>query len=378
MPSFLGLAHKNYNPSTYEAPTKPHDRDAAGDDTVTFSPFDTATSTIFWRRDPKTPDNLQSNARVIRWDDGSLTLQLANKPVEHYRITISALRQNYDSRKSRVHAHVSEYEPNKDTNNYLAAYHASQGIDLQITRPLDASLRIQPTGDVADESVLRLQAELAAQQKTHDPLAQSKSIRVDPEEARRRAEAADKEAAKLERKRRNAQEAMEFRREQTLRRGGVGGRGGLSVAGLEDDEGMPTARGRKSKGRKRKMNRRGEIYSDDEDDTIPRGRTQADEYDRNDDFLADSDEELETYEDGGGSEDVEEEDEDADGEVDDAPPAALPQRSERTERPRERRSATPKRPAAAAADDDDAGPGVTGSPQARKKRRVIDDDDGDE
>ena len=163
---------------------------------------------------------------------------------------------------------------------------------------------------------------------------------------------------------------MEFRREQTLRRGGLGGRGGLSVAGLEDDEGMPTARGRKSKGRKRKMNRRGEIYSDDEDDTIPRGRTQADEYDRNDDFLADSDEELETYEDGG-SEEVEDEDEDAEGEVDDAPPAALPQRSERPERPRERRSATPKRHA----DDDDAGQGVTGSPQARKKRRVIDDDE---
>ena len=298
-------------------------------------------------------------------------MQFATKPIEHYRITTSALRQNYNAKKSRLETLTNtDYDPTKDTNNYLAAYHASQGVDLQLTRPLDASMKIQPTGDVADEAILRLQADLAASQKTHDPLTQLKSVRIDPEEARRRTEAADKEAAKLDRKRRNAQEALEFRREQTLRRGGLGGRGGLSVAGLEDDDGMPTARGRKSNARKRKINRRGEIYSDDEDDTIPRGRTREDEYDREDDFLADSDEDPETYE--GDEDDLldDEEDEDAEGEVDDAPPAALPQRSERSERPRERRSATPKRPA-----DDDADQGAMGSPQARKKRRVIDDED---
>ena len=225
-------------------------------------------------------------------------------------------------------------------------------------------MRIQPTGDVADKSLLKLQADLAATKKSHDPLTRSRNTLLDPEESRRQIEAADKEAQKLARKRANAQEALEYRREQTLRRGGLGGRGGLSVAGLEDDDGMPTARGRKSKARMRKTNHRGEIYSDDEDDTIPRARTREDEYDREDDFLADSEEEPETYEDG--EEEEEEDDEDADGEVDDAPPASAPSRNDR---PREKRSATPKRPA----EDEDAGP--TGSPQARKKRRVIDDDE---
>ena len=245
---------------------------------------------------------------------------------------------------------------------------------MQITRPLDASIRIQPTGDLADESVLRLQADLAATAKGHDPLEHIKVSRVDPEQAKRQAEAADKEAQKLERKRRNAQEALETRREQTLRRGGVGGRGGLSVAGLEDDEGMPTARGRKAKARKRRTNRRGEIYSDDEDDTMPRGRTREDEYDLEDDFLADSDEEPEIYGEEEEEDVLDEDDEDAEGEGDDAAPAPPPtsgtQRNVK-ERVREKRSATPKRPA----EDDDAGQGTMGSPQARKKRRVIDDDE---
>ena len=50
--------------------------------------------------------------------------------------------------------------------------------------------------------------------------------------------------------------------------------------------------------KRRKTNRRGIIYSDDEDEGMPRGRTREDEYDEDDGFLVGSDEELETYESG--------------------------------------------------------------------------------
>lgn len=239
-------------------------------------------------------------------------------------------------------------------------------------RPFDASIRIQPTGDLADESVLRLQQSLASTHKSHDPAAQLKVIRDNPEEVRKKAEKAEKDAQARIRKVQNAKDAAEFRREQTLRRGGLGGRGGLSVAGLEDDDGMPTARGRKAQPKKRRMNRRGEIYSDDEDETLPRGRTREDEYDREDDFLADSEEEPEVY--GEDEELLDDEDEDAEGEDDDvpaAPAAPAAAQSQRPERPREKRSTTPKRPV----DDDEGDQGLQGSPQARKKRRVIDDDE---
>lgn len=363
LPPFLGLAHMNYDSSEFELPTKPHNLETP-DPNTKFSAYDTATSTIFWRRDPKSPELLQSNARIVRWDDGSLTLQLASKPNDHYRISTTAMRQNYNPKNNKLsHAHT-DYDPNRDSNNYLAAYHASQGVDLQITRPIDANMKIQPTGDLTDASLVRLQQNLAATVNTHDIVQNLKVVRQDPEEMRRRAEQADKEMQRQERKRRNAQEALEFRREQTLRRGGLGSRAGLSVAGLEDDDGMPTARGSKAKARKRKVNRHGEIYSEDEDETLPRGRTREDEYDREDDFLADSEEEPEVY-DEDEDEVREEDDEDAEGEEDvDAP--APPAR----DRPRDiGREATPKRPMA---DDDAAG---MGSPQARKKRRVIDDDE---
>jgi RNA polymerase-associated protein LEO1 len=363
LPPFLGLAHHDYDPASYELPTKPHGAETTVPDPK-FSAYDTATSTIFWRRDPKNSNLLQSNARIVRWDDGSLTLQLGNKPTDHYRISTIALHQTYSTKTNRRNLHApADYDPNRDSNSYLGAYHTTPGVDLQIARPLDASMRIQPTGDLTDASLLRLQQNLAATTNTHDPVQNLKVVRQDPEEARRRAEQADKEMQRQERKRRNAQEALEFKREQTLRRGGLGGRAGLSIAGLEDDDGMPTARGSKARPRKRKTNRHGEIYSDDEDETLPRGRTREDEYDRDDGFVADSDEDPEVYDDE--DELGDDDDEDAEGEEDDDAPAPATR-----ERPRDvGREATPKRPM-----DDDEGAGMA-SPQARKKRRVIDDED---
>src|SRR2546429_4829081 len=89
MPPFLGLQQKNFNQDTYKPPTEPHD---GGETKGKFSPFSVAASTIYWRRDAQDPNKLQSNSRIIRWSDGSLTLQIASSPKDQYRISTTALR----------------------------------------------------------------------------------------------------------------------------------------------------------------------------------------------------------------------------------------------------------------------------------------------
>ncbi|EXJ85433.1 hypothetical protein A1O1_05797 [Capronia coronata CBS 617.96] len=388
MPPFLGIKHRNFVPATYEPPKQPHDgRDPEVDPTAKFSPFSTAASTIFWRRDPKDQESLQSNTRIIRWSDGSLTLQIASSPKDHYRISTTALRQEWPRTSGSSQA---AYDANKDSHNYLAAPHATAGVDLQIIAPFDASMKIQPTGDLADESVLKLQQSLAAATQMHDPLASLKQVKEDPELAKKAAEMFEKERSRASRKREAAEDRLLMRRDRVLGRAGIGrlGGAGLSVAGLEDDDGMPLARGKKStNARRRRANRRGDIYSDDEDENMPRSRGREDEYDREDDFLAASDEEPEIYEDGDAEEVEAEEDDDPD--VDDLEiegrETVIENRTrggnerDRRERDRDRardRESTPKR--AASDDEGGADPAPAGTPQARKKRRVIDDDEDEE
>lgn len=378
LPPFVGLNHRNFHYPSYQPPSKPHDASQMKA-SEKFSSYSTATSTMYWRRDPKNPDLMQSNARFIRWSDGSLTLQLASKPTQQYRVSTSALRQNYDASKNRLKPVPVPYDANRDTHNYIAAPHSTSGMEVQIARPLDAALRIQKSGDLADESINRLKAELARVGDIGNPLESMSKTRKDPEQLRREAEQAEKEAARAQRRIENAKERGANRRDAVLGRSGLSSRGGvgLSVGGLEDDEGMPTARGSRrtggQKNKRRKVDRHGEIYSDDEDDEKPRPR--QDEYDREDDFLADSEEEPETYEDDDELPEDEEEDEDAEGEVDDDV-GLIPERSRPEPQQRRDRASTPKR----AAEDDEAegAPGRASPSQARKKRRVIDSDEDED
>lgn len=367
MPPFLGLNRKNFDPDTYESPKEAHDGSEAPD--TQFSSFSMASSTAYWRRDPLDTTKLQSNTRIIRWSDGSLTLQLASSPKDQYRISTTALRQTFGN-KNKPHA-SGAYDPNLDANYYLGAPHQASSM-LQVVAPLDAAMKIQPTGQQADDSVQRLQASLAAASATHDPFAAIKNTKEDPDLARKRAELAEKEWQKSKRKTEAEKDRLYMRREKVIGRGGLSRGAGLSVAGLEDDDGMPTtARPKKGMAARPKRNRRGDILSDDEDEGYPRGRTKEDEYDLDDGFMAASDEEPEIYE-----------DEDAPGEEEDDPDVddleiqgreTVVKGKTRGENDRVREP-TPKR-----ALDEDIPAAASGSPHAgRKKRRVIDDDDDDE
>ena len=137
------------------------------------------------------------------------------------------------------------------------------------------------------------------------------TINEDPELAKKRAELAEKEKSKMQRRMQVQQDRETTRSNNVLKRSGLrtGGMGaGLTVGGLEDDDGMATTKGRVTKPKSRKPRRRNSEYSDDEEDFRGRGRTREDEYDADDGFLVGSDEELEVGEDSDEEEEMGDED----------------------------------------------------------------------
>ena len=366
LPPFVGLSDADFNPETYQPPKMPHD----GQEPVEgkFSAFSTAATTMYWRHDPKNSGRLQSNSRIIRWSDGSLTLQMATRPKEQYRISTTALRHTFG--KKNKASTQNDYDPSKDAQAYLAVPHSRDDL-LQITAPFSAAMKILPTGEQTDESVIRLQNSLAAANATHDPFAAVKHVKEDPELAKKAAELAERDIMRAKRRQQNAEDKQFSRRDRVLGRSGLSRGAGLSVAGLEDEDGMPTtARPKKAKPRR---NQRGDIYSEDEDEGYPRNRTKEDEYDLDDGFMAASDEEPEIYD------DVDAPGEDDDPDVDDLEiegRETVVAGKTRGEQDRAGREETPKR---SREGGDEAAPTSGGSPHAgRKKRRVIDDDDDDE
>ncbi|KAL3489770.1 Leo1-like protein-domain-containing protein [Aspergillus germanicus] len=327
VPNFLSIETEEFNPETYVAP-----------------PYSTAATSLCWRYDPNDESLLQSNARIIRWEDGSMTLQLASAPKEQYRIATKPLAPLNKA---------GDYDTKLDSHVYLGAVSETSGV-LRLTSHLTHGLTVYPTTVETDDAVQRLQESLAAAvrggKKTVDGSAPVIEVKEDPELAKRQAELAEREKLKAARRR----EQLADREMDRGRRIGMShrtGGAGLTVGGLEGDD-LLTTRPRAKK--PRRPNRRGEIYTDDEEEYGGRGRTREDEYDEDDGFLVRSDEELELVDDDDEEEDIlEDDDVDAEGEEDDLPPA----------RSRDKRAS----PAAGA-----------GEPPARKKNRYVVDDDDEE
>jgi RNA polymerase-associated protein LEO1 len=323
MPNFLALETEEFRPETYVAP-----------------PYSTAATSLCWRYDPKDQSSLQSNARIIQWEDGSLTLQLASNPKEQYRIASKPLAPPNKA---------GNYDFSLDTHTYLAAAAETASV-FKITSHLTHQLKPLPTNAETDDAIQRLQENLAAAGRGGKANANGNGIAIidikeDPELAGKRAEAAEKLKVREDRKR---QQYADREQNRTARRGAYRpSRGGLTAAGLEDDDGMIATRPAK---RRPRTSRHGEIYSDDEED---QGRRRQDSYEV-DDFVADDDEDLEEVEDESNS--LPDDEMDAEGE------------SDEEELDRRRPVASPKRRETAAA----------ASPPSRKKNRYRVEDDDDE
>ncbi|KAJ9668552.1 hypothetical protein H2201_001194 [Coniosporium apollinis] len=373
VPRFLAIEPKHFHLDTFQPPTRDHHSKPGDDPSPTFSAYNTALSTLRYRHSPSNPSVLQSNARILRWSDGSITLQFASDATQQYEIDGNALAPPQrnplkptptsisDKKKARP-GHGSagpippstHYNPAQDSFTYLVAPNPSTGF-LRTTNKITAGLSIQQSKNTADEALERLIAARSKAKEKHEggAIALPVVMREDPEKRKREAEAAEREKLRAARRTENLANRTNARA-ATGARGVRSGGAGLTVGGLEDEEGG--RRGDVRKRGKKRPNRRGDIYTDEEDEGYGRRKTREDEYDEEDDFIAGSEEEIEM---------VEEDDIDA----------GIEEQEQKRRGKSRSRSATPKRrresPAAGGEDEaDEAGVVSRG-----KRRRVIDDED---
>jgi RNA polymerase-associated protein LEO1 len=303
-------------------------------------------TTIRWRRSPSKPDELQSNARLLRWSDGSVTLQFASDPRAQYEIEGKPLAPpQRNPRKptpitgplNRKGRNIKEYDAEADSFTYLVSTQP-EGTMMRVTNKVTAGLQILPAANTTDAALEKLKENLAlarASRESGEGAVQFTTVTEDPENMKRKAEQTEKEVLRQQRVREKAEQRE---RERNMRPHERSGRRSPGIAyGFEGEEGT----GRKTGRTKPRRPRRHEDWSDD-DDYITRGKTREDEYDEEDDFIAASDEEPEIVDD----------EDDLDDGIEEAP--------------------TPKR--SRADEDADDSDGVR-----RKKRKVrIVDDDEDE
>ncbi|KAL2199202.1 Leo1-like protein-domain-containing protein [Corynascus similis CBS 632.67] len=287
---------------------------------------------IMWRRDPAT-GRMQSNANIYRWSDGSVTLAIGD---EHYEIQSKPLAPPSNK----------PYREVQDAHYYAAAAHLTTN-SLLIVGHLTEQYTVRPNKELQDHALERLMANLAGAKKDRG----AEMIIVtneDPELQKKQAELAEKERAKLQRRRETA----------AARADGAGGRykgGALSVGDLEGRRGAAGAgRKRGAPGGAKQKRRRPEYDSDDD---LPSGTRRADNYDMDDGFLVDSDEE---------SEEAAEEEDDEEELLDDD--------DDEDERPRAKRQRTADPDEDAEGDED----GPSHDASRARRRRVIQDDDDEE
>lgn len=380
IPSFMAIEPSAWHHTTFQPPTTEH-HNFSKKPSDTFSAYKTALSTIRWRHSPSNPQQLQSNARILRWSDGSLTLQLASDPSVQYELegkaiapplrnpikpTPTSIQQGSKGGRQGMGASDEKFDSRKDGFTYLLRPYDENGTML-VTHKITTGLSVQPPANAEDEAVAKLKATLAADNasKMEGDRLNLVAVEENPEQARLNALAAMKEIEKKNKKTQAAQEREAAKANRVLGRSGLGSSryGGLNASMLEDDEeGGGGGRSRPSPHKRPKpRRRRNSEYSEDED--FGRKRfSREDEYEE-DDFLVRSDEEEEV---------VDDDDDPDDGIV------------EEERAPRRERERTPKRgreevdEEADAEGEEDEEDAPAQAARVQKKRRVVDDEDEDE
>lgn len=365
VPAFLTIEPEAWQTTTFQPPTTDHHSKSAP--TATFSAYNTALSTIRWRHSPSNPSELQSNARVNRWSDGSVTLQLASDPGTQYEIDGNPLAPPQRNPVKPTPTSIApgekvgqKYDQTKDAYTYLVVP-VESAESLRVTHKITAGLTVRQTESVTDDAIERLQAALsqaANATKVGGASGQLEATETDPELQRKQAEIAEKLQMRDRKKREHAQERERLRTDRTLGRSGLssGRYGGLNVGMLEDEEMEGRGRSQGNKPRAKPRRRRNSEYSEDEDFGNKRF-SKEDSYDEEDDFVAPSDEE-----------EVVDDDEDDDDGIVESQRAGTPKR----DRPR------PAETTGSGNDEDAEGEDDDEVPQARTKRRRIVDDEDDE
>ncbi|KAI9862495.1 MAG: hypothetical protein M1813_004346 [Trichoglossum hirsutum] len=380
LPSFLSINPTAFHHKTFQPPLTDHH--STGPPSSTFNAYNVALTNLRWRRSPHDPEKLESNARILRWSDGSLTLQLATNPTEQYELPAKALAPpqhnpvrptptSVQSRNAVNGTKATTYNSQADAHTYLTTPHESASL-LRTTNHLTTSLTVLPSSEFNDEALIRLHDSLAKAVRGKSGVDGGIAriiVTEDPELQKKRAEAAEKEKLKAQRRKEQAEqrERQRMSRVNSMRQGSRYA-AGLNAGALEDDD-MATSGGAGRKRpamNKKKVARRRDDYESDEDD-MQRYSTREDEYDRADGFLADSDEEEEEYEG-----DDKEDDEDIDEGIDEVDEEAE-EKQKRADRKRERKDE--RRRDGDNQRDQEAAEAAAGGASRAKRRRVVDDDD---
>jgi RNA polymerase-associated protein LEO1 len=336
VPRFLSFEPTAFSHKTFQPPTTDHHSKLAASEQ--FSAYHTAMSTIRWRRSPSNNANLQSNARILRWSDGSLTLQVANDPTTQFDIDANMLAPPQINPKIPTPTSTkagAKASSKLESYTYLVAPYEEANV-MRVTNKLTTALNVVPAANLKDTALEKLQndlAELASRGRDDaDQAISFVDMNEDPELRRQREEATFKEKQRQARAREKHEARQAERAVRTVGRSS-GRASGLNIDDLEDGASRP-----------RKPRQKGGLRRDwsDDEDYGKSNRTREDDYDEEDDFIAASDEEPEIVDD----------DDDLDEGI--AP--------------------SPKRRAGRDDDDDDEEVVVSRT----KRRRVVDDDEDDE
>ncbi|KUI54070.1 hypothetical protein VP1G_01440 [Cytospora mali] len=302
-----------------------------------------------YRRNPETGE-LESNTNIYRWSDGSLTIQVGE---EHYDIQV----------KDQIPPPNKPYVADRDAHRYFAAAHMFDQQMLTVGH-ISEEWTIRPDKQRVEEDTELLREQMSRARPGMKEGEMIITTTQDPELQKKQAEMAEKERIRAQRRRENAQARMDG--------GGGGGgyrRGGLSIDALEGGRRSTAGRKRGPGGGAKRGRGRGRGGSDyDSDDDLPSGAHGQNEYDREDDFIASSDDEAMES---GENNDEEEEGDDILDVVD----------REQDERPRAKRQRIEHSDADDDADgdpEDSAAAHASADHARRHRRRVVDDDDDDE
>lgn len=299
---------------------------------------------IRYRRNPETGE-LESNANIYRWSDGSLTIQVGE---EHYDIQV----------KEQIPPPSKPYVADRDAHRYFAAAHMFDQQMLTVGH-ISEEWTIRPDKQRIEEDTEMLREQMSRARPGMKEGEMIITTTQDPELQKKQAELAEKERIRAQRRRENAQARVDG--------GGGGGgyrRGGLSIDALEGGRRSTAGRKRGPPGssKRGRGGRRGASDYDSDDD-LPSGAHGQNEYDREDDFIASSDNDDMESGDNGNNDD---EDEDDILDVVDR---------EQDEKPRAKRQRTEH----SDADEDAEGdPEDAAAAHARRHRRRVVDDDDDE
>ncbi|POS87832.1 hypothetical protein EPUL_000964 [Erysiphe pulchra] len=270
LPKFIGIEPRAYDTANFVPPCADHHAETKS---ANFSALSVALSTIRYRIDQRN-GSLESNTLLHKWSDGSMTMSIGD---QHYELQSKSLAPPLDGRP---------YQEIQDSHAYLASPSIASQLLLLIGH-ITNQITILPNKDIEDDALEKLQKSLAAatrggtkgEDKSGPELITNTE---DPELQKKKAEIAEKERLKAQRRRETAAE------KQNVPRFHASGRGGLNIDDLEGRH------GRRDLGAERKASRPRRNRSSYNSDEEPRTRkSREDEYDKEDDFLADSDEDIE-------------------------------------------------------------------------------------